>query len=152
MIDERLAEFLQQGLSIHMGTRDGRLQPDGARVVAVTVEPDGRHVTAHVADVAAARLLPNLEANGQAALTFARPVDERACQVKGVFAGARATTPDERATLDAQWEGFLQQLEAIGIPRAAAMGWTTWPATAIRLKVTTIFDQSPATQAAALQA
>lgn len=150
MIDARLAEFLQQGLSIHIGTRDGRLQPQGARVVAVTVEPGGQHVTAHLADVAAARILPNLEANGQAALTVARPVDERACQVKGVFVGARPTTADERPTLETQWDGFLQQLEAIGIPRAATTGWTTWPATAIRLKVTTVFDQSPATQSALL--
>ncbi len=150
MIDPELARFLEQGLGIHIGTRDAQLQPQGARAIAVKVEDGGVHLVVHLAEVAAARILPNLEANGQAALAFARPVDERACQVKGIFVGARPTRDDERALLEAQWEGFLRQLEAIGIPRVGTAGWATWPAVAIQVKVTAIFDQTPGPQAGAV--
>ena len=43
-------------------------------------------------------VLPDLEANGQAALVFrAGPTDDRACQVKGVFVGRAPATTTERA-------------------------------------------------------
>jgi hypothetical protein len=48
-----------------------------------------------------------------------------------------------------QWEGFLRGVEAIGIPRAAFERWVTWPAVAIRLRVTSLFDQTPGPQAGA---
>jgi hypothetical protein len=149
MIDAELARFLQQGLGIHLATRNARLQPEGSRAIAVEVEGDGAHLVVHVAEAAAAQHLSNLDANGQAALAFARPVDERACQVKGTFVSARPTRDDERPVLETQWDGFLQQLEAIGIPRGGTEGWARWPAVAIRLEVTAIFDQTPGPQAGA---
>ena len=76
------------------------------------------HIVVYLAEVAAARVMPDLEANGQAAVVFGRPIDERACQVKGEFVGARA-----RRRKSAQWSwrsgrGFCDNLELIGIPRA----------------------------------
>src|SRR5436190_13699986 len=97
MIDVELAAFLQEGIAIQLGTRNDRLEPNGVRVVAVTVEPDGRHLVAYVPDSAVTQVLPDLEANGQAALVFARPPDERACQVKGTFTSARPASEAERA-------------------------------------------------------
>jgi hypothetical protein len=143
MIDTELAAFLQEGVGIHIATRNGALQPNGARAIAVTVEPDGAHLVVYVAKIAAARILPDLEVNGQAAVSFGRPVDDRACQVKGVFTGGRDATDDERAAVVAQWDGFLGSLEKIGIPRAATKTWVTWPAVAIRLRVNALFNQTP---------
>ena len=150
MIDSALAAFLQQGLAMHIGARDARLEPEGARVLAARVEPDGRHLVVYVADVAAVRILPLLEQNGQAAVTFARPVDDRACQVKGIFVDARAAADEEREIVTAQWEGLLDQLRRIGICRDTVAAWTTWPVTAIRLKVNAIFDQTPGAAAGAV--
>jgi hypothetical protein len=147
MIDDELARFLEQGLGIHLGTRNAQLQPNGARVAAVRVDDDRVHVVAYVAKAAAKRLLADLESNGQAALSFGRPVDDRACQLKGVFVNVRSATPKERPFIDAQWSAFLGQLETIGIPRAAAAGWTTWPAVAIRLRATALFNQTPGREA-----
>jgi hypothetical protein len=143
MIDTELAAFLQEGVGIHIATRNGAMQPNGARGIAVTVEADGAHLVVYVAKIAAARILPDLEDNGQAAVSFGRPVDDRACQVKGVFAGGRDATDDERAAVLAQWDGFLGSLEKIGIPRAATKTWVTWPAVAIRLRVNALFNQTP---------
>ena len=149
MIDTGLAAFLQEGLGIHLGTRDGDLRPEGARGLAVSVEDSGRQLVVFVAEIAAERLMPNLESNGQAAVTFARPVDERACQVKGTFLGVRRADAGERALIEAQWEGFMRQLELIGIPRVGTAAWTTWPAAAIRLRVTAVFDATPGPKAGA---
>jgi hypothetical protein len=143
MIGGQVARFLEEGIGIHLGTRNENLQPNGARAVAVKVEDDGAHVLVYVAQVAAERLLADLRANGQAAVGFGRPVDDRACQVKGVFVNARPATEDERRFVAVQWDRFLGQLEQIGIPRAGSAGWTTWPATAIRVRVTALFNQTP---------
>ena len=143
MIDGALAAFLQEGVGIHIGTRNDALQPNGARAIAVRVEADGEHFVVYVARVAAARILPDLESNGQAAVGFGRPVDDRACQVKGVFAGVRDATDDERPIVLAQWDAFLGSLEKIGIPRVATRTWVTWPAVAIRLRANALFDQTP---------
>lgn len=143
MIPPALAAFLEGGLSIHLGTRDAQLQPNGARAAAVTVDEDGTHLTVYVASVAATRLLPDLESNGQAAVVVCRPTDDRSCQVKGEFVSVRTAHADEQATVTAQWNGFLEELARIGISKAAAEGWATWPAVAIRLRATALFDQTP---------
>jgi hypothetical protein len=143
MIDRALADFLEEGLSIHIGARDARLQPSGARAAAVTVEPDGRHILVYVPDLGASRILPDLEATGQAAVSFGRPTDDRARQVKGIVTSIRPASPDERPLITAQWGGLLGQLEAIGIPRDITLGWATWPAVVVRLRVTAIFEQTP---------
>jgi hypothetical protein len=149
MIDTALSAFMQEGVGIHIGTRNASLQPNGGRALAVTVEPDGRHVVVYVTHAAAARLLPDLESNGQIAVGFGRPTDDRACQVKGVFIDARPATDEERPIVLAQWDGFLGKLELIGIPRAATKTWVTWPAVAIRFRANALFDQTPGPAAGA---
>jgi hypothetical protein len=119
-------------------------------VTAVRVEDDLLHLQVYVPDVAAGRVLPDLEANGAAAVVFARPVDDRACQVKGIYAGSRPAGADERRFVEQQWEAFLDNLEQIGIPRVGASGWITWPSVVIRIRATTIFEQTPGPQAGAL--
>ena len=143
MIDVELAAFLQEGIAIQLGTRNARCEPNGVRVVAVTVDGDGRHLVAYVPDAAAPQVLSDLESNGQAALVFARPPDERACQVKGTFTGARPASAEERAGVEAQWDRWLDRLASIGVARATLEPWITWPCTAIRLRVTAIFNQTP---------
>ena len=143
MIDPQLGEFLQEGLGIHVGTRNEQLEPNGARAIAVKVEDDGVHIVVYVAKVAIDRLMPDLEANAQAAITFARPTDERACQVKGTYVASRTARANERALVAGQFERFLLNLERIGIPRGGTANWATWPAVAIRLRVTAVFDQTP---------
>jgi hypothetical protein len=143
MLDPTLAAFLQEGLGIHIGTRNQRLEPNGARALAVVVEDDGAHLVVYVAEVAAARLLPDLADNGRVAVSFGRPVDDRACQVKGDMVSVRPAELSERELIRAQFDGFLGSLERIGIPRAGAANWALWPAVAIRLKATAVFEQTP---------
>ena len=143
MIHRDLAAFLQEGVGIYIGTRNEQLAPNGARAVAAAVDPDGAHFVVYLAEIASRRILPDLESNGQAAVTFGRPVDERAVQVKGTFVGVRDVAESERGLMQAQWEGFSRSLAQIGIPPEMRAAWITWPAVAVRLKATAIFDQTP---------
>jgi hypothetical protein len=99
--------------------------------------------------VAAGPVLDDLRANGQAAVVFARPEDDRACQVKGVFVSARAAAADEEPLVREQFDGFRRQLEIIGMPGESTRPWIVWPATAVRLRVTAVFDQTPGPSAGA---
>lgn len=143
MIDRPLAEFLEGAVGIHVGTRNDELEPNGARGVAAAVEDGGSQIVVYLARVAAERLLPDLRSNGQAAVSFGRPVDERACQVKGVFVDARDAADAERPRVAAQWESFQANLEQIGIARETYAAWVTWPCVAIRLRVSALFEQTP---------
>lgn len=143
MIDRELTRFLEGPVGIHIGTRNEKLEPSGARCLALAVEADGAHVVVYMAAVAAARVLPDLASNGQAALSFARPVDERACQVKGVFVDARDASEAERERIASQWAAFGANLAEIGIPPARFAAWPTWPCVAVRLRVTELFEQTP---------
>ena len=147
MIDLELAAFVHEGLGIHIGTRNARLEPNGARALAVRVDEDGAHVTVFLAKVAAPRLLPDLKSNGFAAVTVGRPVDERACQIKGTFVSARAAKTEDRGEILRQLEGFRSQLQMIGIPRDGSSQWITWPAVALRFKATAVFNQTPGADA-----
>jgi hypothetical protein len=149
MIDPDLRAFIEGGVGIHIGSRGSRLEPNGARVTAVKVEEDLLHLLIYVPQAAASRVLPDLQANGAAAVVFARPIDDRACQIKGIFAGSRPATLDERVHVEQQWDAFLSNLEVIGIPRAGAGGWTIWPSVAIRIRATALFEQTPGPQAGA---
>jgi hypothetical protein len=143
VVPPELAAFIEGGVSIHIATRDDKLEPNGARVAAVKVDADGEHVTAYLPKIVAPLLLANLEANRQAALGFGRPSDDRACQVKGTFVSARAATGQERTLIERQWKAFLADLAQIGFPKQATDGWKTWPSIAVRLRVTAIFSQTP---------
>lgn len=149
MIDASLTAFLQEGLGLYVGTRTAGLEPNGARAIALAIEEDGTHATVYIAKVAASRILPDLEANGHIAVSSGRPRDDRACQVKGIYVTSRAARASERPLLERQWSGFMAGLEYIGIASAATVGWVTWPAVAIRFKVTAVFEQTPGPKAGA---
>jgi hypothetical protein len=143
MIDKELAAFLEEGIAIQIGTRNARLEPNGARVVAVRVEDSGTHIVAFVPDRAAKLVTPDLEDNGQAALVFARPPDERSCQVKGVFERMAVAGAEEEPFVRGQWRRWLERLTTIGLPLSTLEGWDPWPCVAIRLRVTALFNQTP---------
>jgi len=143
MIDNELASFLQEGIAIELGTRTADLQTNGVRVVAVRVEDGGEELVAYVPLAGSRAVLADLEDNGQAALVFARPPDERACQLKGTFTGARRAETSEREVVESQWGRWLDRLETIGYARSTFGHWTTWPCLAIRVRVNAIFNQTP---------
>ena len=150
MLDKTLTEFLEQGLAIHIGTRDARLRPNGCVVTAVRVEDEGRHLVAFIPRAVTPAVFDDLRQNGQAAVSFTRPSDDKALQVKGEFVSLTdASAADERFAKD-QWGGFLKQLDVIGLPGEATSTWRLWPCVAVRIRVTALFSQTPGPEAGAV--
>lgn len=143
MLTTALAAFVQESVGIHVGTCNARREPIGARALAVAVDADGVHLDVFLAEVAADRLLPGLTESRQVAVSFGRPVDDRACQIKGELISMRPAAASELELIDRRFESYLDNLEAIGVPRASAAKWIRWPAVAIRLRATSVFEQTP---------
>jgi Pyridoxamine 5'-phosphate oxidase len=148
MLDQSLTEFLEQGLAIHIGTRNAALRPNGCRVTAVRVEDQGRHLVAYLPKAATSDVLDDLRSNGQAAVSFARPTDDRAVQVKGQFISARDADPSEESFVLDQWRALIGQLDAIGLaPLTSTNTWLMWPCVAVTIRVTALFSQTPGPEA-----
>lgn len=153
MLDKTLTEFLEQGLAIHLGTRNAALKPNGCRVTAVRVEEEGRHLVCYVPSAISPTVLDDLRASRQAAVSFARPTDDRAVQVKGEFVSVREADPSEESFALGQWQGLLTQLDVIGLrPLTSTSSWMMWPCHAITIRVTEIFSQTPGPEAGAVLA
>ena len=150
MLDKSLTEFLEQGLAIHIGTRDARLRPNGCVVTAVRVEDEGRHLVAFIPKAVTPAVFEDLRSNGQAAISFTRPSDDKAVQVKGEFVSMADASAGDEAFARAQWAGFLKQLDMIGLPGEATSTWTLWPCAAVRIRVTALFSQTPGPEAGAV--
>jgi hypothetical protein len=151
MLDQTLTEFLELGLAIHIGTRNERMEPNGCRVTAVRVEDQGTHLIAYLPKSATAAVLQDLNNNGQAAISVARPADDRAVQIKGAFVSMRDAEPSEESFVMAQWEGFKKQLDMIGFNASTStISWSVWPCVAVKIRVTNIYSQTPGPDAGAV--
>ena len=151
MLDQSLTEFLECGLAIHIGTRNASMRPNGCRVTAVRVEDQGRHLVAYLPKAASPEVFEDLRGNGQAALSFARPTDDRAVQVKGVYLSERDADPSEEAFVLGQWQSLLKELDVIGLaPLTSTSTWLMWPCVAVTINVTAVFSQTPGPEAGAV--
>jgi hypothetical protein len=142
-ISQELAHFLESGLSVVLGTRNGDLEPDGAVAWAIRVHERGDRVTVFLHEIAAREVLRNLKSHPEIAIDLDQPTSHRACQVKGLYQSSRRARPDERALVLRQLDLFATDLEAIGIPRRMTEGWKVWPCRALDVKVTQLFEQTP---------
>ena len=151
MLDRSITEFLELGLAIHMGTRNARMEPNGCRVTALRVEDQGTHLIAFIPKAASPAVLDDLNGNGKAAISVARPADDRAVQVKGVFVSQRDADATEQAFVMAQWHGFVKQLDMIGFNASTStLSWSVWPCVAVKIRVTNVFSQTPGPDAGAV--
>ena len=142
-ITRDLADFLESGLAIVVATRDGDLQADGTVGWAVRVNDDGSRLTLFMHEQAAAEMLRNLLRHPEIAIDIDQPTSHRACQVKGRYLSHGPVADADRPAVERQVEGFAHELEKIGIPRAMTGAWRVWPATALELEVTQLFEQTP---------
>lgn len=153
MLDRTLTEFLEQGLAIHIGTRNEALLPNGCRVTAVRVEDQGRNLVAYLPKAATPAVLDDLKSNGQAAISFARPTDDRAVQVKGEFISMRDAEPNEEQFVLGQWQSLLKELDMIGLAELTSTStWLMWPCVAVKVRVTSVFSQTPGPEAGSVLA
>ena len=134
---------MESGLSINVGTRDSELEPDGVVAWAARVHDDRTQLTIYLHKDAAEAMVRNLRVHPEIAVLLERATSHRACQVKGRFVSSRPAKASERAEVEQQIDKFWADLEGIGIPRTLSGGYRVWPCTAIQMRATQLFEQTP---------
>ena len=137
-----LAEFVQSGVALQVGTRDASLVPEAVRGVGLRVTPDGMRVTVFVPVATGARTIANLTDNGRIAICCSRIADHRTLQLKG-RARVRPATEEERATVDHYRAGLAENLAYFGLPRRLGYRIAAWPSHAIEVEVQGVWEQTP---------
>jgi hypothetical protein len=142
-----LADFLESGVSILVGTRDMGLRPATARAMGASVGRELRTLTLYLPEATAERTLANLRDNGQIAMTFSRAIDHRSIQIKGKCTLIRAGTVEDRAVQERYRALLIESLALIGLPRSELERATYWPSVAVEVDVGELYEQTPGPQA-----
>jgi hypothetical protein len=142
-----LADFLQSGVSILVGTRDSELRPAATRGMGASIDPECRTLTLYLPEATAERTLANLRDNGRIAMTFSRAIDHRSIQIKGKCTLIRAATAAERAVQGRYLELLIESFTLIGLPRRELERATYWPSFAVEVAVGELYEQTPGPQA-----
>ena len=142
-LSEELAEFIESGVSMLVGTRDASLRPQVQRAVGAVVGADRESLTVFLTKAIAAKSVANLEDNGCIALTMSRPYDHRSLQVKGKVLGMRDGTDAERVQQERWHAGFVEHLYIVGLPRSLIRRLAVFPSIAVTLRIDDVFVQTP---------
>lgn len=141
-ISPELAEFLQSGIGVLVGSRDTRMLPEVARAFGARVGAGGRELTVFLPVATAQRTLANARENGRLAVCFSA-VDHRSYQIKGRLKDVRAADEDERRSIERYRAGLAQHYGAVGMPPRLTYRISHWPAHAVCMEVEAIFVQTP---------
>jgi hypothetical protein len=140
---DEVVELLASGVVMSVGTRDSSLVPECAPAVGSRVNRDRKTLTVFVPRSQLGATLANLEDNGQVAVNFVRPSDDKTLQVKGKARGVREATEGDRAALEMQRGAMVEQLAIVGLPRAISRRMVWWPGVAIEIDVCDVFIGTP---------
>jgi hypothetical protein len=141
-ISPELAEFLESGISVLVGSRDARLLPEVARAFGARIEAGGRELTVFLPVATAERTLANARENGRLAVCFSA-IDHRSYQIKGRLKAVCDAADDDRRSIERYRAALAQVYGSVGMPPRLTYRIRHWPAHAVRLEVETIFLQTP---------
>jgi hypothetical protein len=142
-IESELAPFLRTGITVLVGTRDRRFVPEGVRAMGARIEPDGAHATVFVPHATGATTVANALESRRIAVCFTRPADHRSIQIKGSVVDVRDAEPRDFALVDTYRDELAQTLGYLGLPPRLTLRVRHWPAHAIRLRIESMFEQTP---------
>jgi hypothetical protein len=108
--------FIEQGVSVMVGTRDAELVPELVRAWGPRISRDRTSVSVCVAMAAGARTIGNLRDNGRLAVTFALPADSNAIQVWGRCIGTGRPRRDDLTAVQQHRDAFAQVSNGLGVP------------------------------------
>jgi len=143
VITPELARFIESGISVLVGTRDGRLRPDCVRAAGVRADAAAGTLTVFLPSATAERALANLADNGRIAVTVTRAIDHRSLQIKGGVLEVRPASLDERRFIERYLEQLAVDWGHVGVPRKSTRSMNFWPAFSVLLAVETLFEQTP---------
>jgi hypothetical protein len=144
-----LADFLESGVSILIGTRSPDLRPLSGRGMGAKVDRARGTVTIYFPSEPCARLIENVRATKVLAATFSRPIDHRSLQIKGSVTSIREGTEEDQAIQAVYRGALMEQLAAIGVSRALSRRVAWFPSVAVEVHVSEMFEQTPGPNAGA---
>lgn len=138
-----LADYMQSGVSVLIASRDARLMPACCRAMGVRVERGRRALTVFVPEATSGEVMAAIAQSGRAAVCFARIEDHKSMQVKGTVAGIAPATPAERVLIERYRGEWSRNLGIIGMPARISLRQNAWPCHAVRLRIESLFVQTP---------
>jgi hypothetical protein len=142
-LSDELVDFVQSGVSILVATRDAQLLPQCLRGAGASVHGARDAFTLYLPEAVAERTLANLRDNGRIAVTFSRPIDHRSIQVKGTCISIRPCDERDGAVQERYRAAFVEQLHAVGMPRAVSRRIRFQPSVAVVVKLAELYEQTP---------
>lgn len=143
MFDPELVRFLQGPVMILLATRGPEGRPAIARALGCSVHDDGE-MTVEIGARQWAEALDGLSSGDMVALTFVRPSDYRAMQIKGPLLSRAEGDGAADARAAAYREAMASELLRLGILQPQIDQWVDLePVTTLRMRPTAVFDQTP---------
>ena len=146
MIPADIVAFVHGPQIVLIGTRDGALKPTAARAIGLIARPDTDAISIIVPEATGARTFANLADNERIALVISEFPSHRTYQFKGTCLDISPCSADQKAVRDL----YLEKLGArmrdhlwIKPPAGYFERYIVEPARAIRMRVETVFDQTP---------
>ncbi len=146
MIPGKIVRFLEQHANVAFaGTRDRDRVPYGHRVCGWHVSPDGRTLTALIAEQFTTRLVEALEDNGEIALTVEEFPSHETYQFKGRCRRHRAPSDGDYAVVDRIRNRFVRSVRPLytDAPEHLLQAFTLKPALAVEFDVREVYLQTP---------
>ena len=145
-IPEDLVDFLESGVSILVGTRNEKNEPEATRACGARISKDRQSVELYFPDWAK-RAPHDISENGQVAVCFSRFLDNYSIQLKGHDAKIRDATDAERVVPERYIAAYIETLSMVGFPRSLTTRIRVWPAKIVSFEVRDIFVQTPGPKA-----
>jgi len=142
-VADDVAEFMESGVSILVGSRDASLRPACLRAMGVHVDRSSGIATVYLPRAIAERTVKNLRDNGQVAVTFSRAIDHRSVQLKGTCVEIRDSGDQDRAIQEKYRRAWFDQLGTIGMAPRVLERAAWWPSVAVSFRVRETFEQTP---------
>ena len=143
MISPDLFEFLESGVSILVGSRSDRLLPECCRGLGARVEEEGRGITVFLPVATTEQTVSNLRDNGRIAVCFSRAGDHRSMQIKGQVISIQEANEADRAVIQRYRHSLAESWGVIGVPSRITLRMAHWPCHSVRLRVDSVFNQTP---------
>ena len=143
ILGDALKTFVQSGVAVVIGTRDGELAPEIVRGWGPRVLTDARSVEVFLDRVAAAKTVANAYQNGQIAMNCSSPTSYQAVQLKGRLLEVGEPGAGDLAWVEQHREAFAAAAAMLGLP--PQMTRRLWSADVLRLRfaVDEAYDQTP---------
>jgi hypothetical protein len=138
-----LIAFLEQGVSLLVGTCDASLTPHSLRATGVRVHDDHRHVTLYLPEVTSRNTVTDVAANPRVAVLASQPLDHRSFQLKGAVTRVGPAPDEARPLVEEYLAGFARVLELVGMPYEVVANLSHWPSVALEFRVEELYLQTP---------